>query len=235
MRTLILLRHGESVWNAADRFAGWADVPLSDVGREEAAGAGVLLAKAGLLPDVVHTSLLRRAISTADIALDAAERHWIPVRRTWRLNERHYGALQGRLREEVRTRFGDERFMAWRRSYDVAPPPAEQGAVVAGDRNARYRHLGVTIPATESLKDVLARLLPYWESAICADLHVGRTVLLVAHGNVLRALISHLEQIPSDAIRQITVPTGKPIRCELTDGLRLKFVAARDCQHRPLR
>ncbi|AQU70130.1 2,3-bisphosphoglycerate-dependent phosphoglycerate mutase [Streptomyces niveus] len=234
MRTLILLRHGQSVWNAADRFAGWVDVPLSDVGREEAAGAGALLAKAGLLPDVVHTSLLRRAISTADIALDAAERHWIPVRRTWRLNERHYGALQGRLREEVRTRFGDERFMAWRRSYDVAPPPAGQGAVVDGELDVRYQHLGITVPATESLKDVLARLLPYWESAVCADLHAGRTVLLVAHGNVLRVLISHLEQIPRDAIRRIRVPTGEPIRYELTNSLRLKFVAERDCQHQPL-
>ncbi|MEV4033607.1 2,3-bisphosphoglycerate-dependent phosphoglycerate mutase [Streptomyces umbrinus] len=218
MRTLILLRHGQSVWNAADRFAGWVDVPLSDVGRKEAARAGALFAKAGLLPDVVHTSLLRRAVSTADIALDAADRHWIPVQRTWRLNERHYGALQGRSREEVRTRFGDERFMAWRRSYDVAPPPVEQDA--DGDRDARYRHLGVTVPETESLKDVLARLLPYWESAVCADLHAGRTVLLVAHGNVLRALISHLDRIPSDAIRQITVPTGEPIRYEFTDTLR---------------
>ncbi|MFI6693010.1 2,3-diphosphoglycerate-dependent phosphoglycerate mutase [Streptomyces sp. NPDC050433] len=219
MRTLILLRHGESVWNAADRFAGWVDVPLSDVGRKEAARCGALLAKAGLLPDVVHTSLLRRAISTADIALDIADRHWIPVQRTWRLNERHYGALQGRSREDVRTQFGDERFMAWRRSYDVAPPPVEQGAIVGRERDERYRHLGVTVPATESLKDVLVRLLPYWESAICADLRVGRTVLLVAHGNVLRALISHLERIPSDAIHQVTVPTGEPIRYELTDSL----------------
>ncbi|MEU9779836.1 2,3-bisphosphoglycerate-dependent phosphoglycerate mutase [Streptomyces phaeochromogenes] len=220
MHTLILLRHGESVWNAADRFAGWADVPLSDIGRKEAARCGALLTRAGLLPDVVHTSLLRRAISTADIALEVADRHWIPVQRTWRLNERHYGALQGRSREEVRTRFGDERFMTWRRSHDVAPPPAEQGTIVGRERDARYRHLGVTVPATESLNDVLVRLLPYWESAICADLYAGRTVLVVAHGNVLRALISHLERIPDDALRQVAVPTGEPIRYELTDGLR---------------
>ena len=189
---LILLRHGESVWNADDRFAGWTDVPLSEVGRKEAAGAGALLAGSGCLPDVVHTSLLRRAISTAAIALDVAGRHWIPVRRSRRLNERHYGALEGRSREEVRAQYGDEQFTTWRRSYSVAPP------------------------AGESLEDVLARLLPYWETAVAADLRAGRTVLIVSHGNVLRTLISHFEGIPPHAI---TVPTGEPFGYELTEEL----------------
>ncbi|SEP48542.1 2,3-bisphosphoglycerate-dependent phosphoglycerate mutase [Amycolatopsis saalfeldensis] len=202
---LILLRHGESIWNAADRFAGWTDIPLSEVGRKEAARSGALIAYAGLRPDVVHTSLLRRAISTAAIALDVAERHWIPVRRTWRLNERHYGALEGQHREDVRARFGDEQFTAWRRSYSVAPPPAERTA--AG------------VPAGESLEDVLIRLLPYWETAVAADLSAGRTVLVVTHGNVLRALISHLEGIPPQDIRTITVPTGEPFGYELTEDL----------------
>ncbi|WP_284748336.1 2,3-bisphosphoglycerate-dependent phosphoglycerate mutase [Amycolatopsis sp. RTGN1] len=188
----MLLRHGESVWNADDRFAGWTDVPLSEVGRKEAAGAGVSLARSGCLPDVVHTSLLRRAISTAAIALDVAGRHWIPVRRSRRLNERHYGALEGRSREEVRAQYGDEQFMTWRRSYSVAPP------------------------AGESLEDVLARLLPYWEAAVAADLRAGRTVLVVSHGNVLRTLISHFEGLPP---RSITVPTGEPFGYELTEEL----------------
>ncbi|MYW96215.1 2,3-bisphosphoglycerate-dependent phosphoglycerate mutase [Amycolatopsis rubida] len=214
MRRLILLRHGESVWNAADRFAGWTDVPLSEVGRKEAARAGALLASAGLLPDVVHTSLLRRAISTAAIALDVADRHWIPVRRTWRLNERHYGALEGRRREEVRAEFGDERFTAWRRSYSAAPPPLGRER----DHDARYR--GVDVPRSESLEDVLARLLPYWGTAVGTDLRASRTVLIVAHGNVLRALISHLDQVEPAAIRNIAVPTGEPIRYELTETLR---------------
>jgi 2,3-bisphosphoglycerate-dependent phosphoglycerate mutase len=193
---LLLLRHGESVWNAADRFAGRTDVPLSDVGRKEAAGAGAALARSGRHPDVVHTSLLRRAISTAAIALDVADRHWIPVRRTWRLDERHYGALEGHSREEIRARYGDERFMAWRRSYSVAPPDGE------------------------SLEDVLIRLLPYWETTIAADLRAGRTVLVVTHGNVLRTLIGHLERIPPESLRDITVPTGEPFGYELTDELR---------------
>lgn len=192
---LILLRHGESVWNADDRFAGWTDVPLSEVGRKESAGAGAQLAGSGFLPDVAHTSLLRRAISTAAIALDVADRHWIPVRRTWRLNERHYGALEGHGREEIRARYSDEQFMAWRRSYSVAPP------------------------AGESLEDVRGRLLPYWETAVATDLRAGRTVLVVTHGNVLRTLIGHLERIPPDALRDITVPTGEPFGYELTEKL----------------
>ena len=214
MSTLILLRHGESIWNAADRFAGWTDVALSDVGEKEAARAGTVLATAGLLPDVVHTSLLRRAISTADIALDAADRHWISVHRTWRLNERNYGALEGRRRQEVRARYGDAQFMAWRRAFDVAPPPAER----AGD-DARYRALGVAVPGSESLQDVLVRLLPYWDSALRADLRRGRTVLVAAHGNVLRVLIAHIEGIPTERLRDIAVPTGEPLAYELTADL----------------
>lgn len=167
-RTLVLLRHAESAWNAADLFAGWVDVPLSERGRAEARWCGESLARNGLLPDLVHTSLLRRAISTANIALDVADRHWIDVRRNWRLNERHYGALQGRSRTQVRDDFGHEQFMRWRRSYDTPPPPAEP------DTDVRYRDLGVPVPRTESLKDVLARLLPYWEVAIAPDLRASR-------------------------------------------------------------
>jgi len=219
MATLILLRHGQSIWNAADRFAGWTDVPLSEVGEKEAARAGTALARAGLLPDLVHTSLLRRAISTADIALDVADRHWIPVHRTWRLNERNYGALEGRSREEVRAQYGDEQFAAWRRSYSVAPPPADPSATAERGRDARYQALGIDVPSTESLEDVLVRLLPYWRSALSTDLRGRRTVLVVAHGNVLRTLISHLERIPADAVRTIAVPTGEPLRYELSDDL----------------
>jgi 2,3-bisphosphoglycerate-dependent phosphoglycerate mutase len=198
---LVLLRHGESTWNAEDRFAGWADIPLSDVGRKEAVRAGHALAHAGLLPDVVHTSLLRRAVTTADLALDAADRHWIPVRRDWRLNERHYGALQGMRRADVHAAFGDELTMAWRRSYDTPPPPLPDPQ--PGE------------PAAESLRDVLARLLPYWRSAVLPDVRAGLTVLVVAHGNVFRGLIAHQEQLPEPAIRGIEVPTGVPLRYDL--------------------
>lgn len=213
-QALVLLRHGESAWNAADLFAGWMDVPLSERGHSEARRCGESLVQAGLLPDVVHTSLLRRAIATANIALDAADRHWIDVRRSWRLNERHYGALQGRSREQVRAEFGDEQFIRWRRSYDAPPPPAEPV------NDPRYRDLGVPVPPGESLKDVLARLLPYWEAAIAPDLRAGRTVLVVAHGNSLRALVKHLDGISDDDIVGLNIPTGRPLRYDLTHQLR---------------
>ncbi|MFF1259509.1 2,3-diphosphoglycerate-dependent phosphoglycerate mutase [Streptomyces sp. NPDC058321] len=215
--SLVLLRHGESVWNAQDRFAGWADVPLSARGRTQARSCGEQLAAAALLPDIVHTSLLRRAISTADVALDAVDRHWIDVRRSWRLNERHYGALQGRCRKQVRDEFGDELFLRWRRSWDV-PPPA--GSMSRQETEARYRGLGVPIPAAESLKDVHTRLLPYWEAAIVPDLRANRTVLVVAHGNTLRALIKLIDGLGDEAIGGLDIPTGVPLHYRLDHALR---------------
>src|SRR5438094_4931416 len=167
--TLVLLRHGQSTWNAENLFTGWVDVPLSEAGEAEARRGGELLAEAGLLPDVVHTSLLRRAISTANIALDVADRHWIGVKRDWRLNERHYGALQGKDKKQVRDEFGDEQFMLWRRSYDVPPPPIEDDDPWSQFGDPRYADLGDEMPRSECLKDVVARMLPYWDSAIVPD------------------------------------------------------------------
>ncbi|MEE2058434.1 2,3-bisphosphoglycerate-dependent phosphoglycerate mutase [Rhodococcus artemisiae] len=217
---LILLRHGESAWNAADRFAGWVDIPLTDVGRAEAHRSGELIRQAGALPDVVHTSLLRRAIRTADIALDAAGRHWIPVHRSWRLNERHYGDLQGQSREDVRTRFGNARVKIWRRSYDVAPPAIRPERVFSQNLDPRYHRSGIDVPPTESLRDVQIRLLPYWETAIVPDLTCGRTVLIVSHGNALRSLIMHLDRMTVDDIGEVAIPTGTPIRYDLDRTLR---------------
>jgi 2,3-bisphosphoglycerate-dependent phosphoglycerate mutase len=213
--TLVLLRHGESVWNARNLFTGWVDVPLSDKGVEEARRGGELLAEAKLLPDVVHTSLLRRAISTANIGLDVADRHWIPVRRDWRLNERHYGALQGKDKKQTLEAYGEEQFMLWRRSYDTPPPPIEPGSEYSQDGDARYADLGSAIPMTECLKDVVARLLPYWDTAIVPDLRAGRTVLVAAHGNSLRALVKHLDGVSDEAIAKLNIPTGIPLRYDL--------------------
>lgn len=218
--TLVLLRHGQSTWNAENLFTGWVDVPLSEQGQAEARKGGELLAETGLLPDVVHTSLLRRAISTANIALDVADRHWIDVRRDWRLNERHYGALQGKNKKQVRDEFGEDQFMLWRRSYDVPPPEIERGSEFSQDTDARYADLGGDAPLTECLKDVVARLLPYWESAIVPDLRAGRTVLVAAHGNSLRALVKHLDGISDEAIAGLNIPTGIPLRYDLTGDLK---------------
>ncbi|MCP2166011.1 phosphoglyceromutase [Goodfellowiella coeruleoviolacea] len=217
--TLVLLRHGESVWNAENLFTGWVDVPLSAKGEAEARRGGELLRDAGLLPDVLHTSLLRRAISTANIALDVADRHWIPVRRDWRLNERHYGALQGKNKKQTLETYGEEQFMLWRRSYDTPPPPIEPGSEFSQDTDPRYADLGPHAPLTECLKDVVARLLPYWESAIVPDLRAGRTVLVAAHGNSLRALVKHLDGVSDEAIAKLNIPTGIPLRYDLTDNL----------------
>ncbi|HSL07944.1 MAG TPA: phosphoglyceromutase [Pseudonocardiaceae bacterium] len=211
--TLVLLRHGESEWNAKNLFTGWVDVPLSRRGEHEAARAGALMGAAGLLPDVLHTSLLRRAISTACLALDVADRHWIPVRRDWRLNERHYGALQGKDKAQIREEYGDEQFALWRRSYATRPPPIEQGSEFSQDGDPRYA--GVDIPRTECLADVVARMLPYWESCIVPDLRAGRTVLVAAHGNSLRALVKHLDHITDEAIAGLNIPTGIPLRYDL--------------------
>jgi 2,3-bisphosphoglycerate-dependent phosphoglycerate mutase len=217
--TLVLLRHGESTWNAENLFTGWVDVPLSDKGTTEARRGGELLRETGVLPDVVHTSLLRRAISTANIALDVADRHWIPVRRDWRLNERHYGALQGKNKKQTLETYGEDQFMLWRRSYDTPPPDIELGSEYSQDADPRYADLGVDMPRTECLKDVVTRLLPYWETSIVPDLRAGRTVLVAAHGNSLRALVKHLDGISDAEIAGLNIPTGIPLRYDLDDSL----------------
>jgi 2,3-bisphosphoglycerate-dependent phosphoglycerate mutase len=217
---LVLLRHGESIWNAENLFTGWVDVPLSKRGESEAVRAGELMRESGTLPDIVHTSVLRRAISTADIALDVADRHWIEVRRSWRLNERHYGALQGKDKKQTLEQFGEEQFMLWRRSYDVPPPPIEAGSEFSQFGDPRYAELGDTMPATECLKDVVARMLPYWDTAVVPDMRAGKDVLLAAHGNSLRALVKHLDGISDQDIAGLNIPTGIPLVYELTDDLK---------------
>jgi 2,3-bisphosphoglycerate-dependent phosphoglycerate mutase len=219
--TLVLLRHGESEWNAKNLFTGWVDVDLSAKGVDEAAAGGRLLAEARLLPDVVHTSVLRRAISTANLALDACDRHWIPVRRSWRLNERHYGALQGKDKKQTLAEFGDEQFMIWRRSYDTPPPPLPDDDEWSQVGDTRYAGLAPEIvPRTECLKDVVDRLLPYWYDAIVPDLRAGRTVLVAAHGNSLRAMVKHLDGIDEETIVGLNIPTGIPLAYDLDDALR---------------
>ncbi len=218
MGTLVLLRHGQSVWNAENLFTGWVDVPLSETGEQEARRGGELLLAAGLLPDVLHTSLMRRAISTANLALDACDRHWIPVRRDWRLNERHYGALQGKNKKQTLEEFGEEQFMLWRRSYDVPPPPIEAGSEFAQDGDPRYSDLGDALPRTECLADVVVRFLPYWESVIVPDLRAGKVVLVAAHGNSLRALVKHLDGIADGDIAGLNIPTGMPLRYDMEES-----------------
>ncbi len=218
-RTLILLRHGESDWNARNLFTGWVDVALTEKGRDEAVSGGEQLVEAGLLPDVVHTSLLRRAITTAHLALDAADRHWIPVRRSWRLNERHYGDLQGKDKKQTLEQYGEEQFMTWRRSFDVPPPPIEDGSEWSQAGDPRYADLGDEMPRTECLKDVIARMLPYWESEIVPDLAGGDTVLIAAHGNSLRAIVKHLDGISDEDIAGLNIPTGMPLVYRLDESL----------------
>ncbi len=215
--TLILLRHGESEWNAKNLFTGWVDVRLSEKGEAEAKRGGELLKERDLLPDVVHTSLLRRAIHTSQLALDVADRHWIPVRRTWRLNERHYGALQGKDKKETLAAYGEEQFMLWRRSFDVPPPAIEDNNPYSQFGDPRYSDLGSELPRTECLKDVIIRMLPYWNSSIIPDLKNGNTVLVTAHGNSLRALVKHLDNISDDDIAGLNIPTGIPLLYELND------------------
>lgn len=212
---LILLRHGQSDWNAKNLFTGWVDVPLSDLGKEEAVHGGELLKKEGVLPDLLFTSLLRRAIMTANLALDACDRHWIPVERNWRLNERHYGALQGKNKKEIRDEYGDDQFMQWRRSYDTPPPVIEAGSEFSQDSDPRYA--GEPIPATECLKDVLERMLPYWEESIVPAIKTGKTVMIAAHGNSLRAIVKHLDDISDDDIAELNIPTGVPLLYELDE------------------
>lgn len=217
--TLVLLRHGESDWNAKNLFTGWVDVDLTEKGRAEAVHGGELLVEAGLLPDVVHTSLQRRAITTANLALDAADRHWIPVRRSWRLNERHYGALQGKDKKQTLEEYGEEQFMLWRRSFDTPPPPIEDDSEFSQAGDPRYADLGAEMPRTECLKDVIARFLPYWEESIVPDLTSGQTVLVAAHGNSLRALVKHLDAISDEAIAGLNIPTGMPLVYRLDESL----------------
>lgn len=219
MPTLILLRHGESDWNQKNLFTGWVDVDLTDKGRTEAVRGGQLMVEQGVLPDVVYTSLLRRAITTANLALDAADRHWIPVHRDWRLNERHYGALQGLDKAATKEKYGEEQFMAWRRSYDTPPPPIERGSEFSQDTDPRYADIGGG-PLTECLKDVVTRFVPYYESTIVPDLKAGKTVLIAAHGNSLRALVKYLDGMSDEEVVGLNIPTGIPLRYELDDNLK---------------
>jgi 2,3-bisphosphoglycerate-dependent phosphoglycerate mutase len=218
---LILLRHGESEWNAKNLFTGWVDVNLNAKGEAEAVRGGELLREHDLLPDVVHTSVLRRAIRTSNLALEAADRHWIPVRRSWRLNERHYGALQGKDKAATLAEFGEEQFMLWRRSYDVPPPPLAVDDQYSQFEDPRYAGLPTELrPQTECLKDVVQRMLPYWYDAIVPDLRDRKTVLVAAHGNSLRALVKHLDGISDEDIAALNIPTGIPLLYMLDADLR---------------
>jgi len=219
--TLVLLRHGQSEWNAKDLFTGWTDVDLSAAGEEEARSAGRALRAAGVVPTIVHTSLLTRAIRTANLALEQVGALWIPVRRSWRLNERHYGDLQGRSKAETKARYGDEQFRAWRRSYATPPPPLPEGDERSALADPRYARLPPeVVPATECLADVVVRLLPWWQDAIAPDLRGGDIVLVAAHGNSLRALRKHLDGISDADIVELEIPTGVPLVYELDDHLR---------------
>lgn len=215
--TLILLRHGNSDWNQKNLFTGWVDVRLSDQGVAEAKRAGELLAESGLKPDVLYTSVLTRAIQTANLALETADRLWIPVKRSWRLNERHYGSLQGLDKAETLEKYGPEKFMEWRRSFDVPPPPLDDAAEYSQVHDERYAGIDGEIPRTESLKIVIDRMLPYWQSDIIPSLASGQTVLVTAHGNSLRALVKHLDGISDDDIAELNIPTGIPLVYELDD------------------
>ncbi len=221
MSTLIMIRHGESEWNDKGLFTGWVDARLSERGKVEAARAGQQLIDAGLRPGVVHTSLLSRAIQTAEIALDSAGLSWLPVRRSWRLNERHYGALQGKDKAQTREQYGDEQFMTWRRSYDVPPPPLPDDDPLSQAGDPRYSLLpDELLPRTECLRDVVQRMLPYWYDAIIPDVAAGRMPLVVAHGNSLRALVKHLDGIGDADIAELNIPTGMPLVYELDDRFR---------------
>jgi 2,3-bisphosphoglycerate-dependent phosphoglycerate mutase len=218
--TLVLLRHGESEWNAKNLFTGWVDVGLSERGMTEAAHAGELMRDAGLRPDVVHTSLLRRAIRTAELALDVADLGWLPVRRSWRLNERHYGALQGLDKAATREKYGDDQFLRWRRSYDEPPPPLDDDSEWSQAGDPRYADLLEILPRTECLADVVHRMLPYWYDALVPDLRLGRVTLVAAHGNSLRALVKHLDGLSDEEVVGLNIPTGIPLRYDLDEQLK---------------
>jgi 2,3-bisphosphoglycerate-dependent phosphoglycerate mutase len=214
---LILLRHGQSEWNAKNLFTGWVDVALSSQGEAEAKRAGELLKEKNLLPDVLHTSLLTRAIHTAEIALGACERKWIPVSRSWRLNERHYGALQGKDKAATLKEYGEEQFMLWRRSFDTPPPAIADSDQYSQASDIRYKDLGPDLPKTECLKDVVKRLMPYLDNEIASDLRQGKTVLVVAHGNSIRAIVKHLACISDNDIAEVNIPTGIPLLYRFDD------------------
>jgi 2,3-bisphosphoglycerate-dependent phosphoglycerate mutase len=218
--TLILLRHGNSDWNQKNLFTGWVDVRLSAQGVAEARRAGELLTESGLKPTVSYTSLLSRAIQTANIALEVADRMWLPVKRSWRLNERHYGELQGKDKAQTLAEYGAEQFQVWRRSFDTPPPPLADDAEYSQAHDERYAGLEDEMPRTESLKLVIERMLPYWESDIAKDLAAGHTVLVTAHGNSLRALVKHLDGISDTDIAELNIPTGIPLVYELDADFR---------------
>ena len=218
--TLILLRHGQSTWNELNLFTGWVDVRLSEKGRAEAARAGELIAASGLNPDVLHTSLLSRAIQTANLALEAADLLWLPVKRSWRLNERHYGALQGKDKAETLAEYGPEQFQLWRRSFDVPPPPSAVDDQYSQVGDPRYANIDGEVPLTESLALVIDRMLPYWEGEIKPDLAAGKTVLVTAHGNSLRGLVKHLDGISDEDIAELNIPTGIPLVYKLDADFR---------------
>jgi 2,3-bisphosphoglycerate-dependent phosphoglycerate mutase len=220
MSTLVLLRHGRSDWNDKNLFTGWVDSDLNAAGEEEAKASGRYLAEDGLLPDVAHTSLLKRAIRTCNLALDGCERAWVPIRRSWRLNERHYGGLQGLDKAETLEKYGQDQFMAWRRSYATPPPPIERGSKWDISDDPRYADLPPeVVPQTECLADVVVRMLPYWADGIVPDLRAGKVTLVAAHGNSLRALVKHLEQISDEDIAGLNIPTGVPWVYELGDDM----------------
>ncbi len=214
---LILLRHGESEWNAKNLFTGWVDVALSTKGIEEAKRGGLLLKERNLLPDIVHTSLLRRAINTASLALDNCDRHWIPVKRSWRLNERHYGALQGKDKAATLKQYGEEQFQLWRRSFDVPPPDIDDDDQYSQSNDPRYADLGSDLPKSECLKDVVDRMIPYLVGEISADMVSGKTVLVTAHGNSIRAIVKHIDCISDSDIAGVNIPTGIPLLYEFDD------------------
>jgi len=214
---LILLRHGESEWNAKNLFTGWVDIELSEKGLVEAARGGQLLKEANLLPDVLHTSLLKRAINTADIALKNCGRTGIPTKRSWRLNERHYGALQGKDKAATLKEYGEEQFQLWRRSFDVPPPPIADDDQYSQKNEAKYADLGDLLPRTECLKDVVARVVPYLTGEVMDDLKGGKTVLITAHGNSIRAIVKFLDQISDADIAGVNIPTGIPLLYELNE------------------
>ena len=223
--TLVLLRHGQSTWNAKNLFTGWYDVDLTPQGEAEAVAAGPAMVEAGVLPDVVHTSVQKRAIRTANLTLDAMDRAWIPVRRSWRLNERHYGDLTGKNKLETAEQFGAEQVHIWRRSYDTPPPPLDPSNPYQPSDDPRYHRLAPDVlPATECLADVVDRMLPWWYDAIIPDLRAGMVVLVAAHGNSLRALVKHLDGISDDDIAELNIPTGIPVRYQLDDDMRADSV-----------
>ncbi|MBR4415109.1 MAG: phosphoglyceromutase [Aeriscardovia sp.] len=215
--TLVLLRHGQSAWNKSNQFTGWVDVPLTDQGVEEAINGGRLLREHNILPDIVFTSLLRRSISTAYYALNEANRLWIPVQRSWRLNERHYGALQGKNKSDIRQEYGDQQFMVWRRSYATPPPEINPDDEYAQNHDPRYRD--IPVPETEALQNVVARVTPYWEQIIVPELRSGKTVLISAHGNSLRAIIKMLDHLTDEEIAHVNVPTAMPLVYQLDELL----------------